>query len=266
MKMASKEMVEGIPIFLIQTKEKITGTTLFINFKTSNSVPAPDDNFDDAVLAEEWLRNPNFNSQKYQIPLQTSPIFWSKERDKVRCYVIDVLINDKFTIRRVLTSKLVQHYVVLAAISVIEEKFNDPKQTKLFGQFLGHQMDLSFADYKMMDSQCMERTDEIVKNKVVPLGDPSVDSDKSTTEGTKEAIYELHYRPSSKILTCSINTDRLPDSIGFNDDRVVVKSGENNLVDVHLPFYIDLNVPVKYKYNDKLCLFRVVFNVIEEQQ
>lgn len=264
--MSSKDRVEGLPIFTVRAKDKVTEKSLYINFKTSDTVPAPED-FDEKKLREEWARGVLTTTSKCQFPLQTSPIFWSKEgKDKERHYVIDVLINDKFAIRRMLTSRVIQHYVILATISTIEGSFNDPKQTTSFGQFLGHSLDFA-AEYQILDSKSTSRTDEIVRNKIIPMvRDKSDNGQKITTDDVSERQYELYYRPASKILTCSLNTDKLPDSIGFNDDRIIVKLGEKNIVDIYLPFFIDLNIPVKYKYDDKSCLFRAVFKIVESNR
>lgn len=266
--MASKYPPNGLPIFHVQTIDKITGRTFYINFRVSDAVQAPALDFDVRGLTEEWLRSGETSvyREEYKVPFLSSPVFWSKEKDNVRHYVIDVMINYKFAAKRVCTEQVIKHYVICVAITVIEEKLNNPIESTQFGQFLGHKVDLCALTYKLIRYPLnIERTDDIVKNKIVPIGRSHIDDEPSTSGDAKDAMYELHYRPASKILTCSITTDRLPDSISFNDDRIVVLSGKNRLIDIYLPFFIDLKIPVKYKYDDKSCLFRVVFKVKEEQ-
>lgn len=266
--MASEFPPGGLPIFHVRTIDKITGRDFYINFRVSDTVPAPGIDFDVAGLTEEWFRSGSTSvyREEYKVPFLSSPVFWSKEKDNVRDYVIDVMIEHEFAAKRVLTEEVIKHYVICVAITVVEEKLNDPKESIQFGQFLGHKVDLCALTYKLIQNPLnIERTEVIVRNKIVPLGGHRVEDEPSTSRVSKDAMYELYYRPASKILTCSITTDRLPDSISFNDDRILVISGKNRLIDVYLPFFIDLKIPAKYKYDDKSCLLRVVFKVKEEQ-
>lgn len=255
------EPITGIPIFCVQITDKKSQKKLFVNFKSNDSVQYPDVDLDEDQIVKE-ICNPTPRIELFKIPLKLSPIFWSKGTKIERSYVIDVLINDKFAIRRVLPSEVIRHYVVNVTMETIEQKYNNSRGTKGLGQFIGHNLDLDQTNYEVLISkQCIERSDELVNNKIILLDETMNESNPK--ENPIDTPYDLYYRPASGILTCSIVTDKLPDSISFNDDRIVVKSDEKFLVDAYLPFYIDLSMPVKYKYDDRLCLLRIVFKVFE---
>lgn len=92
-----------------------------------------------------------------------------------------------------------------------------------------------------------------------------IESVKETnvTDDSEDSLFNLYYRPTRKLLTLSLTTDSLPDSISYNDDKIVIKKDDKILLDVYLPFYIDLNEPIKYKFSDQSSLFRSVFKILE---
>lgn len=254
------------PLFCSKTKEKRSGRSLFINFKSSRDVPAPDLDFDEDRIVRLVCISPDPDLENFKIPLKLSQIFWTKERNKDdRNYVIDAQINDKFALRRVIVSEIFRHYVLTVVMASIEEKFNATDSTKLSGQFIGHDLDLDQLGYEILkDKISIDMSDELVNNKIIVIDESKgLSSNPILTKEDKESAYDLHFRPASMLLTCSIRTDKLPDSISFNDDRICVRSGEDVLLDVYLPLYIELTHPVKYKFDDRLCLFRIVFKMVE---
>jgi len=257
------DTLTGIPIFCVEVKDKKQKCTLFINFKSTSDVEYPNVDLNEDQLVQE-ICHPSQNIEKYKIPMKLSQLYWPKEIDGERKYVVDVYINDKFAIRRVLVGDVIRHYVIIVTMLTLEEKYNTDMQVKSCGQFIGHRLELDQAGYKVLETiQCVERSSKLINNKIVMIGD-SEDQSATRTDSSDTSHLDLFYRPSSGILTCSIQTDSLPDSIGFNDDRIKVTLANKNLMDVHLPFAIDLNQPVKYKFDDRLCLFRAVFRTVVE--
>lgn len=282
------EMAESssVPLFYLKTTDKISGREMYVNFKCTSQVQAPSVDIDETKLVDE-ICNPSPNIEQYKIPLLLGKIYWSKDElePSKKCYVTTVQMNDKFAYRKVVPSEVVRHYVISVVMSAIEDKFNHPNSAKLYGQFLGHQLDLDQAVYEVLGhgekKNSVVQSNEVVENKVMFVdcqSDKAIVTDESTNEQLE--VYDLYYRPKSQILTIQVAADHLPDRIEFNDDRVcivghkekkprtVVHTGDDSslmkLIDIHLPLYIDLSVPVKYKFDDKLCLFRVVFKVLEE--
>lgn len=258
------EDLQGNPVFCVRTTDKNSNKRLFINFKSTDGVEKPPVDLNEDQLVRE-ICNPSPAIEKYKIPLKLSQIFWTKQgaSGKERHYVIDVHINDKFAIRRVLVNDVIRHYVIIVTLQTIEDKYNKSNSAKTCGQFLGHQLDLDQATYEVLNlTQCQDRSNELVSNKVLLLDErTSGEVDSATSAGTSDTTYDLFYRPGSGILTCSISTDRLPDSILFNDDRILVQTSGKAIMDVHLPIQIDLREPMKYKFDDHTCLLRIVFKV-----
>lgn len=282
------------PLFSVRTTDKRTGQTLFINFKASDAIQAPEIDIEEEKLVRE-ICDPSPNIEKYKVPLQLSQIFWTgcdtlEEHGKIglglqqdkkgsdRNYVIDVQLNDKFAFRKVIPSDIIRHYLITVTMVSIEEKFNqEPKaNSQSAHQYLGHKLELDQADYEILKTPIeIKRSNEVVTNKIV-----LIDSGKERTFNSlmnkcdtgagkdndphdSEITYDLHFRPAIMVLTCSISTDKLPNSISFNDDRFKVELHDARTLDINLPLDIDLREPVKYKFDDRLCLFRVVFKLKE---
>lgn len=269
----SMEDLHGNPIFCVSTRERNSRKKLYVNFKSTDAVEKPPIDLDEDELVRE-ICNPSPAIERYKIPLKLSQIFWTKRSgdNKERDYVIDVHINDNFAIRRVLVKDVIRHYVIIVALQTIENKYNTNDTAKTCGQFIGHQLDIDQATYEVLNlTQCRDRSSDLVSNKVLLLDE---EAQKSTASKTNEAVsseadsqsYDLFYRPGSNILTCSIATDKLPEVISFNDDRITVESSGKTLMDVNLPLFIDLREPMKYKFDDRLCLLRIVFKVAEYPQ
>lgn len=256
------DQLKGNPVFCIKTIEKNSRRSMFINFKSTDAVVPPEIDLDEDELCEE-IRNPSARIENFKIPMKMSPIYWNKsEKEGEKSYVVDVFINDKFCIRRVLLSDVIRHYLSLVTMIQLEEKYNREGSTNKVGQFIGHKLELNQVSYEVLDDkQSIEKSTDLVNNKITLVEQPKIDSVISVLPN--DTIYDLYYRPTSKILTCSVNVDKLPDSIGFNDDRIIIRLDAKILVDTYLPFYIDLSEPAKYKFDDKLCLFRVVFRINE---
>lgn len=263
--MDQSEEPEITPLFCLKTFDKKVQRNLFINFKSSDDVQEPEIDVDEDQLVRE-ICNPSPNIENYKIPLKLSQIYWTKNDNKSDLgYVIDAQLNDKFAIRKVIASEIIRHYVITVAILTIEEKYNNnAPQAKAYGQFLGHKLELDQNGYEIIKSKLfIERSNELVNNKVIFADDTPISETSTSGQLGEDTPYELHYRPNSKLLTCSLNTDRLPDSISFNDDRFYVELDGKCLIDVYLPFFIDLKQPVKYKFDDRSCLLRIVFNITE---
>lgn len=264
------EDLRGVPVFCVRTVDKKSSRKLYINFKSTDAVETPPVDLNEDQLVQE-ICNPSPAIEKFKIPLKLSQIFWSKQSEssnKERHYVIDVHINDKFAIRKVLVKDVIRHYVIVVTLQTIEDKYNKNNSAEACGQFLGHQLDLDQAAYEVLNlTQCQDRSSELVNNRVLLLGEKNSSSPsrgyKSAATSSSDAPYDLYYRPGSRILTCSIQTDKLPGSISFNDDRIMVECSGQTLVDVHLPIRIDLKEPMRYKFDDKLCLLRIVFRIVE---
>lgn len=248
----------SIPLFCVQTSDKKVNKKLFVNFRASNKVEYPKEDIDEDQLVKEFLESSS-KLERFKIPFYSSVIFWSKGKESDRCYVVDVTINDRFARTKVLASDVLRHYVITVVMSALEKKYNTEEALKS-GQFLGHKLELDFLAYEVLTKkQSTDRTNEVVNNKIMLIEEsknqPTIESDDQN--------FDLHYRPASKFLTLSLNTDRIPDCIKFNEDRLIVNLGEKTLVDVYLPIHIDLDQPVKYKFDERLCLFRAVFKVAE---
>lgn len=262
----------GKPIFCVSTVDKISKIKTYFNFRYSDSVPYPDGEFTDEDIIR-LASGPGTGNEQYNIPLQSSPIFWNNEetnddqkekKTKERSYVIEIMINDKFALRKVLISNIMKRYLICVTFIAVEEKYNTDKYIHTRGHFIGHELDFDQLNHKILkDRLFMDRSKELVNNKITVL-DMSKDVIEQPQSRDSTPIYDLYFRPSSKILTCCIRTDKLPESISFNDDRLIVESEENKLVDIFLPIYIDLKEPMKYKFDDKLLLLRVVFKTIDE--
>ena len=256
------------PLFCLKTTEKRSNRILFINFQATNDVPAPDVDVDEDTLIQE-ICNPSPRIENLKIPLKLSQIYWQKESDKNgdRNYVIDVQLNEKFAIRKVIASEIIRNYVVTVVMVSIEEKYNASDAIKVAKQFVGHKLELDQAGYEILTIDHMaDRSNELVNNKITFVdNDSDTKVSQDTTTDNERVEYDLHYRPTSFLLTCSVRTDKLPDSISFNDDRFCVRIDEKDALDITLPNYIDLSEPVKYKFDDRLCLFRIVFKIRETQ-
>ena len=282
------------PLFCVKTTDKITGQTLFINFKSSDAIEAPAINIEEEKLIRE-ICEPSPEIERYKVPLQLSQIFWSgsdtleeygkigpgsrqHEKGEERNYVIDVQLNDKFAFRKVIASEIIRHYVITVTMVSIEEKFNHDLKTnsRSAHQYLGHKLELDQAGYEILKSPLqIKRSNEVVTNKIVLMDSGKeitydsfmdkcdIKADKDDQRDDTGIIYDLHFRPAIMVLTCSISTDKLPNSISFNDDRVKVELNDTKVLDVHLPLDIDLSEPVKYKFDDRLCLFRMVLKLKE---
>jgi hypothetical protein len=277
-----EEDCETLPLFCVKTTEKRTGQTLYINFKSSDSIQGPAIDIEEDKIIQE-ICNPSPRIEQFKVPLRLGPIYWRAttnnhgdqicNSDKTKQdYVVDVELNDKFALRRVIVSEIIRHYVVTITMVSIEDKFNQVSGTKSGHQYIGHKLELDQANYKILDSkQQIERSTELVNNRILLVeSSPSKGTQEKVPAGTQEDVcdpddssYDLYLRPKSMLLTCSIPTDSCPDSISFNDDRVLVELGDKTLLDVHLPLSIDLSVPAKYKFDDRLCLFRIVFKMAD---
>lgn len=242
----------GLPLFCVQVTDKISKKNVFINFKSSSLIEPPDDIPDDDLL--------NDKRPKFIIPLRLSPLYYTKDgRDD---YVIIILINDVFSIRRVLVSDIMRVYLTQFALTEIEKRYNSPESAKITGQFIGHKLELERKNSKTLTKeQCKERITKFVNNKITLL-----QADAQPPDQSDNTAYDLHYRPASKILTCSVHTEKLPDSVAFNEDRILIKQDDNILVDVDLPIFINLKEPLKYKFDDRIGLFRAVFKTIEKNE
>lgn len=252
-----------VPLFCVETRDRISGRKLFVNFLGVKDVPYPDNDINDDLLVRE-LMQPSQVLDAFGIPMNLSQLFWKKitegKSPPADYYVLDCNINKKFAIRRVVNSDVIRHYVISVTFSEIEKKFLDINHKKC-GQFVGHNLDLDICDYKVLEGVVnVDRSTEPVNNRVIPLNDQL--KKRIETSPSPEVSSDLFYRPKSKILTCSITTEVIPSSLGFNDDRIIIKAGDKILLDVFLPFFIDLSEPVKYRYDDRSCLFRVVFRII----
>lgn len=285
---------KSVPLFYLQTTDKTSGRTVCINLKCTPEVQAPAVEIDEAKLVSE-ICDPSPQIEQYKIPLVLGKIYWSEAKSvgsseqqpgSERHYVTTVQMNDKFAYRKVVPSEIIRHYVISVVLTALEDKFNHPNAKKLYGQFLGHRLDLDQAAYEVRghggksESASVKQSKELVENKVMLLGSqedsrgaPSKAIDTTSPDADSLPPYDLYYRPKSQVLTVQLSADRLPERIEFNDDRLCVygtkftdgkKEPASKLMDVHLPLYIDLSAPVRYKYDDKLCLFRAVFRVLEE--
>lgn len=254
------------PLFCIKTKEKVSGKDFYINFCSSEDVAYPTVDYDGNRLAKEMAERGIENVEEFKIPLMSSPIFWSKRMDESdeKHYVIKICINDKFAIRRVLANDFMRNYLVEVAMLVIEEKYNSKTSSiKTCGQFIGHKLDLDFKHYTHLSKKVeKEISNELVNNKITLLDNESGKPSKTASD-PHDLNLDMFYRPASKLLTVSILTDKCPESISYNDDRIIVKQGETTLCDTYLPFYIDLSEPVKYKFFDKFGAIRMVFKIKE---
>lgn len=277
---------KSVPLFCLKTTDRSSGRKFYIDFRCTPEVLAPTVEIEETKLVSE-ICDPSPDIERFKIPLVLGKIYWSEaksvdQQSTERHYVTTVQMNDKFAYRKVVPSEIIRHYVISVAMSAIEDKFNHPHAKRLYGQFLGYRLELDQAAYEVLNPEDNEtkvkQSDELVENKVMfleSLGDESTQNmatDKNSDTGPQQS-YDLYYRPKSQILTIQLSTNRLPERIEFNDDRVCMfgvdlaggaKDSATKLLDIHLPLYIDLSVPVKYKYDDKLCLFRAVFKAREE--
>lgn len=258
-------MAQILPIFCLRTSDKNTKRNLFVNFKSSDEVPPPDVDITEDQIVQQ-IYNPSPEIENLKVPLILGQIFWPEEKDDGQdndCdsdYVIDVQINAKFAIRKVLASEIIRHYVATVSMVSIMDKFNSDQSNKLTNQFLGHKLELDQGGYEILKGKTeIKHSKETVNNKITLLQDNLT----KLSEFDEISSFDLHLRPTSMLMTCCLRTDKLPDSISFNDDRFCIKIGDKSCVDVHLPLYIDLTHPMKYKFDDHLCLFRVVFRMKE---
>lgn len=280
--MASNQHEDVTPVFCVRTTDKRTERTLYINYRASDEVLAPEIEIEEEKLVKE-ICEPSPEIEKYKIPLQLSPIYWSQVEDEGkrtaarkqvdRNYVIDVEMNKRFAFRQVISSKIIRHYVVTVTMVSIEEKYNlerGSKTDKSAYQYLGHKLELDQAGYEILKSPIeIKRSNEVVSNKIVLVDsgkELTYDGQQSTSEDSKDQIpYDLHLRPAMGLLTCSITTDRLPNSMSFNNDRLNIELADKRVCDISLPLDIDLKEPVKYKFDDRLSLLRIVLKMKEPQ-
>lgn len=263
----TKGPMKGIPVFCVKAFEYTTKRDFYINIMASDIVKSPEDDINENILFEVQKRR-HCDKIGFHVPLLTSPIFWAKESMHVKkdSYVVDVMINDGFAFKKVLGSEAISSYVAIVTMNVLEQKYNDPKATKATcGQFLNHELDLDEIMYKILPKN-VERTDDIVNHKITLLGAPCTSS-RSATTGDDNKNYNIYYRPGSEILTISIETNKCPKSVSFNDDRVIIESEDEKIktLDLCLPIFIDLKEPVKYKYDAKYETFRIVMRTNEQQ-
>lgn len=255
------------PLFCVETIDNVSGLPLFINFYGTNEIQYPAVDLHEDMLMSGIMRLDNI-LESWTLPVNLGPLYWkiSRELDtdhRSKGYVIDTKLNHDFAIRRIIMSEVVRHYVITVALSAIEKKFNDKAEPKKYGQFIGHDLDLDVGGYKVVDSKSMSfKSNELVNNKVTPLG--LAGNTLKNECDTNETDYSLFYRPRSKILTCVLSCDTLPTSIGYSDDRIVVNIEEKSLMDIYLPFFINLKEPMKYKFDDRSCTIKIVFKIIEK--
>lgn len=258
------------PLFCIETKDKTTDTETFVNFYGNDNIQAPTIELDEQQLAQELL-HPSEALDALTIPMNLGGLFWKKSRENnytagsPNAYVIDCKINLKFALRKVISSEVVRYYVISVALSAIEKKFNDNRHGKgSSGQFVGHQLDFDVCNYNLLNGEEISpKSTELVNNKVIPL---DLETSTSLSRGLENInSCDFYYRPLSKNLTCCIATDFLPTTISYNDDRIVVKVDGRILLDACLPFFIDLSRPIMFKFDDRLCLFRIVFKIVESE-
>lgn len=250
------------PFLCIRSRERISGSRLYVNINISSEVAPPKDKkFDEDKLVDRYI---NFcqgmpDDGAYSIPLISSPLAYTKEIDGKRHYGVNVAINDKFAISRVMGSKIVLDYTVGVIFSVLDSKFSDFDYQKRH-QYIGHKFDSDFQHYDVLEEKSVELTRDLVINKVMPTSVPHADT---RVEDSQEEVYDLHYRPAKKFLTLSVQAEKQPKSISFNDDHIIVELSENDMIDIYIPLKIDLEVPIRYRYDTESMLLRVVFKVIE---
>lgn len=264
----------GNPLFCVKVEDKMSGRTIYVNFYATDGVDPPEVEITVEGLVRTEMLGPGPGVEDYKVPVGLSPMFWDKKKETVseqdRAYVIEAGLNDRFVYRQVLTNLVIRHYAISVTLSVIMDKFNDPpKPNEHPQQYLGHKLDLDQPNYRVLnDKQRMERSNEIVNNKIAivePDREVTFDESKSDAKTCEDepVSYELLLRPAMAIITCSISTDKLPKSIGFNDDQIEVVLDDKRVLSLHMPVSIDLTVPVKYKFDDRLCLFRMVCSIAE---
>lgn len=265
---------QGTPIFCVETADIVSKLPIFINFYATNEIQYPAVDLHEEMLMSGIMRFDK-TLESWTLPINLGPLYWKMNPEtnpdyKDKGYVIETKLNHDFAIRRVIMSEVVRHYIITVALSAIEKKFNDQSDPKKYGQFIGHELSLDVSGYKVLDCQNLSaKSDQLVNNKVISL----IDSGQSALS-TKfkeqcelnETDYSLLYRPRSKILTCVLPCDTLPSSIGYNDDRIVVKNGDETLMDINLPFFINLREPMKYKFDDRSCTIKIVFKISETGQ
>lgn len=256
------------PLFCIETALINPNKRLFINIKASSIIHQP--NLEHLSNVEELVHemastNNTPKTKKFNINFKSSPIFWSTEDrfSQDKHYVVDVLINDKFG-ENVKRERVIQHYLIHVIMSVLEDKYNVGDQMKNAQHNLGHHINWVVGEYKVLeDIKCFYRSEEIVNSTVKYLHG----TQGECIQDVNEVPYILHYRPGSNYLTFSLTTDRLPSSFSFNDDRLIVETCSHlGIIEIHLPFFINVNEPVKYKYDDNSCSFRIVFRTVESPQ
>lgn len=266
---------EILPLFCVRATEKRTGQHFYINFQSSDAIQEPRVEFDEETIVKV-LTYHSRTVEQYKVPMNLSQIYWSKSEDNdeaSRAYVVDVEINSRFAIRRVIPSEVIRHFVVSIAMSSLESKFNHANASKSVRQYVGHKIDFDPSDYEILkNKQHQERSNELVNNKILLVEKPSSSEevreivpsgDRLELSDSTETSVDLFLRPKSMLLTCSIHTDTCPDSFSFNDDRVLVELGDEVLLDVHLPLNIDLDERAKFKFDDRQGLFRIVFKLKE---
>lgn len=259
------------PLLSVKSRERTTGRRLYVNIEISSGVDEPKNKeFNEVDLVNQYLGKGNYKDNEFDIMVSTGPLIWTKPIDGERHYLVSAVINDKFAMRKVLANKVILDYTIGVIFSILDKKFSDPiYQARV--QFIGHKFDSDFQHYEVLDTKKgpIPGTKEIVVNKIVPIigGDDNTQTRKHPEEQTHlvtNDAYDIHYRPASNLLTVSVQTEALPESVSFNDDHIIIQlSKDEGVVDVYIPLTIDLEQPVKYKYDGKQMLFRAVFKVLD---
>ena len=263
------------PILCARTKDRKSARQLFINFKANDAIQSPESDFNEEDVVRV-IRDQSPDVEQFKIPLVLSQIYWTKPSNELDestvesdyNYVINVELNDKFAFSRVVTSEIMRHYLISVTMATIESKYSDINNKLPHSQTLGHELELDQGDYEFLETKLeVEHSDELVASKIMIVSE----SDSSTLTNEQKSLnndipsFDAHFRPRSMLLTFSIGTDKLPDELSFNDDHFILKSAGKSLVDVCLPLEIDLTEPVRYRFDDRFELFRVVFKVKEPQ-
>lgn len=254
--MMDSHRANTIPLFCVETLDKKSSNKLFLNFRASHEVAAPEIEIEEEKIVRA-IHEPSPEIERYKIPMQLSQIYWSKSTTPHQSfgdsYVIDIFVNEGFGLMKVIPSQIIVHYLITVAMATIEQRECD-------------KLDMDQVEYRILEGKLeIERSSEIVTLKVIAVIDESNNEDASKTASVNHSEkFDFHYRPKLQTLTCSLNgVEKIPDVISFNDDRILIKSDGSKLLDVYLPLNIDLTQPVRYKFDDRLCLLRIVFKTTE---